>query len=138
MCRSESNADNDAENGNATVDSLLKPHSPSTPDSSSVSEELSPTKMRRNIPAHEPLCIATKTAVSATARATTIATVETILPNVLWIEQILPCLDRSAWNSLMVASKKIYMLTLVSKLTADFHQRIGPAVAQPPWPTNVS
>ena len=136
MCRPESNAENDADNGNAAVASLTTTHMPSTPDSASVGEAMSSMEMRRTIPAHETPCFATRTAAATTA--TTAATVETILPNVLWLEQILPCLDRSSWNSLMEASKKIYMLALVSKLTADFHQRIGPVVAQPPWPTNLS
>ena len=71
-------------------------------------------------------------------------TIETILPNVVWLEHILPCLDRPAWNSLMEASKSIYMLATVSKLKADYHRTntrtstTSPSrtIAQPPWPTN--
>ncbi len=69
-------------------------------------------------------------------------TVETILPNVIWLEHILPCLDRSSWNALMEASKPIYMLAMISKLTAEYQGRTSAdastSTAQPPWPTNRS
>lgn len=71
------------------------------------------------------------------------------IPMVLWVEYILPFLDRQAWNCLMEASKKIYMLTAFSKLSVDYQNRAlahngtearatilsGPTI-QPRWPTN--
>ena len=74
-------------------------------------------------------------------------TIERILPNVVWLEHILPCLDRPAWNAMMEASKPIYMLATLSKLSADYHRSqntqhqnltSSSILAQPPWPTNRS
>ncbi|OEU19506.1 hypothetical protein FRACYDRAFT_235563 [Fragilariopsis cylindrus CCMP1102] len=48
-------------------------------------------------------------------------TIEKILPTVIWLEYILPYLDRQTWNSLIVASKEIYTIS-----------KQKPA----PWPTN--
>ena len=63
--------------------------------------------------------------------------VENSLPNVVWLEHILPCLDRPSWNALMEASKVLYTLATASRLTAEYNN-LGPAIAQPPWPTNLS
>ena len=63
--------------------------------------------------------------------------VENSLPNVVWLEHILPCLDRPSWNALMEASKVLYTLATASRLTAEYNS-LGPAIAQPPWPTNLS
>lgn len=69
-------------------------------------------------------------------------TVESILPNVVWLEHILPCLDRPSWNALMEASKPIYMLAMISKLTEEYRgqtcSNTSRMTAQPPWPTNRS
>jgi hypothetical protein len=47
--------------------------------------------------------------------------IEKILPTVIWLEYILPYLDRQTWNSLIIASKEIYTIS-----------KQKPA----PWPTN--
>eukprot|EP00536_Pseudo-nitzschia_multiseries_P018619 jgi/Psemu1/293581/fgenesh1_pg.2772_\ len=71
------------------------------------------------------------------------ARLQKIIPSVVWIEHILPFLDRPAWNALMEASKELYLLTTLSKLTADYNDQttahgVAPtrAAIQPPWPTN--
>lgn len=72
-----------------------------------------------------------------TTAGTTKSSIETTFPNAVWVEHILPCLDRSSWNSLVEASTFIYKLVSLSKLSSDYHGNICPAVAQPPWPTNI-
>ena len=114
----------------SVVDVVSPSASPSPSPSAEVGEGTTVTTETRTNAAHEP-CAESKAQVEAEIET------ETILPNVVWLEHILPCLDRPSWNALMEASKELYKLATISRLTAEYNN-LGPAVAQPPWPTNLS